>query len=59
MLNPASGIGIYASGSKLAIRLLRQGCTNRPFYHVVVAEVRKSTNSNFSVFTFILSVKER
>lgn len=40
MLNPASGVGVYQKGKKICIRLLRQGCTNRPFYHVVVAEVR-------------------
>ncbi|CAG9763927.1 unnamed protein product [Ceutorhynchus assimilis] len=37
MLPPASGTGIYTSVSPKVIRLLRQGCTNRPFFHVVVA----------------------
>lgn len=59
MLSPASGIGTYTAGAKLAIRLLRQGCTNRPFFHIVVAEVRIM----YFCMTFLkgkyFSVKER
>ncbi|KAJ6643219.1 putative 28S ribosomal protein S16, mitochondrial [Pseudolycoriella hygida] len=41
-LPPASGIGKYWRLSAKAIRLARHGCTNRPFYHVVVMERRKN-----------------
>ncbi|CAH1176062.1 unnamed protein product [Phaedon cochleariae] len=41
MLHPASGTGIFTAGSALVIRFVRQGCTNRPFFHIVVAEKRK------------------
>lgn len=34
-LHPSSGTGILETGS-LVIRLARYGCTNRPFYHIVV-----------------------
>ncbi|KAF5300908.1 hypothetical protein FQR65_LT09071 [Abscondita terminalis] len=40
MLTPSSGIGKFAANSAKVIRLLRQGCTNRPFYHIVVAETK-------------------
>lgn len=39
MLPPGSGLGIYTHSTPKVIRLLRQGCTNRPFYHIVVALV--------------------
>lgn len=39
MLVPSSGIGTFREGARLAIRFVRQGCTNRPFFHIVVAEV--------------------
>ncbi|KAF5282548.1 hypothetical protein FQA39_LY04955 [Lamprigera yunnana] len=42
MLHPSSGIGQFAANSVKAIRFLRKGCANRPFYHIVVAEARKS-----------------
>ncbi|XP_050299601.1 probable 28S ribosomal protein S16, mitochondrial [Anthonomus grandis grandis] len=37
MYPPASGTGVYSYCSPKVIRLLRKGCTNRPFYHIVVA----------------------
>ncbi|XP_066259501.1 small ribosomal subunit protein bS16m [Euwallacea similis] len=37
MFPPASGLGIYSKTSPKVIRLLLQGCTNRPFYHIVLA----------------------
>ena len=33
---PASGGAVVAAGTKLIIRFSRQGCTNRPFYHLQV-----------------------
>ncbi|XP_060528181.1 small ribosomal subunit protein bS16m [Cylas formicarius] len=41
MLNPASGTGVFSLHTPKVIRLLRQGCTNRPFYHIVVTEPKK------------------
>ncbi|VEN40495.1 unnamed protein product [Callosobruchus maculatus] len=35
MLPPASGTGTFVRTSEKVIRLLRQGCTNRPFFHIV------------------------
>lgn len=58
MLNPASGNGIFVPGSKLAIRLLRQGCTNRPFYHVVVAEVSNHKNLNVRFYIICFQAKK-
>lgn len=40
MLIPASGIGKFALRSCKVIRFVRLGCTNRPFYHIVVQEVK-------------------
>ncbi|XP_074042413.1 mitochondrial ribosomal protein S16 [Leptinotarsa decemlineata] len=40
MLPPASGTGVYLKNSAKVIRFVRQGCTNRPFFHIVVAERR-------------------
>jgi hypothetical protein len=37
-LHPSSGTGIISPFTK-AIRLARYGCTNRPFYHIVVMDV--------------------
>ena len=34
-----------ASKSKLAIRLALHGCTNRPFYHIVVIQKHKARNA--------------
>nr|CAI5869246.1 unnamed protein product [Callosobruchus analis] len=34
MLPPASGTGAFVRTSEKVIRLLRQGCTNRPFFHI-------------------------
>lgn len=41
MLHKGSGVGTYFEGNKKAIRLVNRGCTNRPFYHIVVAEVNQ------------------
>lgn len=35
-LHLASGTGIYHRKAAKSIRLLKFGCTNRPFYHIVV-----------------------
>lgn len=40
-LSPASGIGRFYKKSAKIIRFVRLGCTNRPFYHIVVMEVKK------------------
>ncbi|XP_011706120.1 PREDICTED: probable 28S ribosomal protein S16, mitochondrial [Wasmannia auropunctata] len=39
-LHPSSGTGIISPFGK-AIRLVRYGCTNRPFYHIVVIDTKK------------------
>lgn len=39
-LHPSSGTGIVTPFAK-AIRFVRYGCTNRPFYHIVVIDVKK------------------
>lgn len=39
MLHPASGTGQFFPWSAKIIRFARKGCTNRPFYHIVVTEV--------------------
>lgn len=36
----ASGTGKFYAKSAKIIRFARQGCTNRPFFHIVVMEVR-------------------
>ncbi|XP_014290003.1 small ribosomal subunit protein bS16m [Halyomorpha halys] len=33
---PSSGGGLYVKRAKKTIRLARYGCTNRPFFHIVV-----------------------
>ncbi|XP_055533427.1 probable 28S ribosomal protein S16, mitochondrial [Wyeomyia smithii] len=40
-LIPASGTGRFWARSAKIIRFARHGCTNRPFYHIVVMERRK------------------
>jgi len=40
MYPPASGTGVFTRVPK-SIRLLHKGCTNRPFYHIVVASTRQ------------------
>uniref|UniRef100_A0A023EG50 Small ribosomal subunit protein bS16m n=1 Tax=Aedes albopictus TaxID=7160 RepID=A0A023EG50_AEDAL len=40
-LIPASGTGKFWAHSAKIIRFARHGCTNRPFYHIVVMERRK------------------
>ncbi|EZA52897.1 hypothetical protein DMN91_010456 [Ooceraea biroi] len=39
-LHPSSGTGINTPFAK-AIRFARYGCTNRPFYHIVLMDVKK------------------
>ncbi|KAL0114965.1 hypothetical protein PUN28_010495 [Cardiocondyla obscurior] len=39
-LHPSSGTGISSPFGK-AIRFVRYGCTNRPFYHIVVMDTKK------------------
>ncbi|CAH0550561.1 unnamed protein product [Brassicogethes aeneus] len=41
MLSPASGTGQFFTKSVKIIRFVRQGCTNRPFFHIVVTEKRR------------------
>ncbi|CAH0697401.1 unnamed protein product [Spodoptera exigua] len=40
-LPPASGTGRYFARAAKSIRLIRQGCTNRPFYHISVTHRRR------------------
>ncbi|KAK3867143.1 hypothetical protein Pcinc_027366 [Petrolisthes cinctipes] len=42
----ASGGATYHKLAKLCIRFAKHGCTNRPFYHIVVMEKRKSRNDH-------------
>ncbi|XP_017768776.1 PREDICTED: probable 28S ribosomal protein S16, mitochondrial, partial [Nicrophorus vespilloides] len=41
MLSPASGTGQFYAKSAKIIRFVRYGCTNRPFFHIVVTEVKR------------------
>ncbi|XP_015520946.1 small ribosomal subunit protein bS16m [Neodiprion pinetum] len=44
--HPASGTGIVtAENAKKVIRLARYGCTNRPFFHIVVMESFKEVRA--------------
>ncbi|XP_028170624.1 small ribosomal subunit protein bS16m [Ostrinia nubilalis] len=43
-LPPASGTGRFFAKAAKSIRLIRQGCTNRPFFHISVTQ-RKRLNS--------------
>lgn len=38
-LPPASGTGRYFARAAKSIRLIRQGCANRPFFHISVTHV--------------------
>jgi hypothetical protein len=38
-LAPASGTGKYYERSAKSLRLVKRGCTNRPFYQVIATEV--------------------
>ncbi|XP_055316953.1 probable 28S ribosomal protein S16, mitochondrial [Sitodiplosis mosellana] len=38
MMHKAGGTGTFFKDSTKTIRLVNRGCTNRPFYHIVVAE---------------------
>ncbi|CAH2242254.1 probable 28S ribosomal protein S16, mitochondrial [Pararge aegeria] len=40
-LPPASGTGRYFARAAKSIRLIRQGCTNRPFFHISVTHRRR------------------
>lgn len=60
-LAPASGIGTYASHTRKIIRFVRHGCTNREFFHIVVAEVnhpidslRFAPSASSNIFGFFL-----
>ncbi|XP_047036591.1 probable 28S ribosomal protein S16, mitochondrial [Helicoverpa zea] len=44
VLPPASGTGKYFVTAAKSIRLIRQGCTNRPFFHISVTH-RKRLNT--------------
>jgi hypothetical protein len=46
-LIPASGTGKFWRRSAKIIRFCRQGCTNRPFYQIVVMEVSSFKNQLF------------
>lgn len=46
-LSPASGTGKFYKLSAKIIRFARHGCTNRPFFHIVVTEVNKRNIFNF------------
>lgn len=39
-IQPAAGGGVHFPLAEKSIRLARYGCTNRPFYHIVVNMVR-------------------
>ena len=39
-LHVASGTGVIKQFRQKAIRFVRYGCTNRPFYHIVLADVK-------------------
>ncbi|XP_019873258.2 probable 28S ribosomal protein S16, mitochondrial [Aethina tumida] len=41
---PASGTGKFYQKSAKIIRFSRHGCTNRPFFHIVVTERRRDVN---------------
>ncbi|XP_041972543.1 probable 28S ribosomal protein S16, mitochondrial [Aricia agestis] len=41
VLPPASGTGLYYARAAKSIRLIRQGCTNRPFFHISVTHRRR------------------
>ncbi|XP_059479119.1 small ribosomal subunit protein bS16m [Neocloeon triangulifer] len=47
LIKAASGGAPYKEDSKKIIRFVRMGCTNRPFYHIVVAE--QHTNQHMPV----------
>ncbi|CAH2098184.1 unnamed protein product [Euphydryas editha] len=40
-LPPASGTGRYFAKAAKSIRLIRHGCTNRPFFHISVTHRRR------------------
>lgn len=35
----AAGSGQFIEGSKIMIRMVNRGCTNRPFWHIIAQEV--------------------
>lgn len=39
MMHKAAGCGTFYKNTPKTIRLVNRGCTNRPFYHIVIAEV--------------------
>lgn len=46
MMHKAGGTGTFFKHTSKTIRLVNRGCTNRPFYHIVVAEVRLTAIRN-------------
>lgn len=42
MMHKGSGCGTFFKNTTKSIRLVQRGCANRPFYHIVVAEVKHS-----------------
>ncbi|XP_061705414.1 small ribosomal subunit protein bS16m [Cydia pomonella] len=42
-LPPASGTGRYFAKAAKSIRLVRHGCTNRPFFHISVTHRKRTT----------------
>lgn len=55
-LPPASGTGRYFARAAKSIRLIRQGCTNRPFYHISVTHVSTAT-SLYIINNLFLKIK--
>ncbi|VVC99387.1 unnamed protein product [Leptidea sinapis] len=43
-LPPASGTGIFYARAAKSIRLIPQGCTNRPFYLISVTHRKRLNN---------------
>jgi hypothetical protein len=59
---PASGGGAYMRFTPKIIRFQRHGCTNRPFFHIVVMEVSnrfRNGDRNFVESGVSLMQKER
>jgi hypothetical protein len=57
---PASGGGAYMRFTPKIIRFQRHGCTNRPFFHIVVMEVsNKLRNGDHSCDAIGLSLMQK
>lgn len=59
MLSPASGTGKFALRSCKVIRFVRLGCTNRPFYHIVIQEVKTLILYHFIFFNSIYTLEKK